>query len=72
MRQKMQANCLSLLPSSFATTRRDFRTRRDFFASMGTAFKHGHGLNSRLVAADEDNICLKCDHSCESHIRTYI
>ena len=44
------------LPSSSAQTRRDFRTRRDFFASMETVFEHGNGLNSRLVVADEDNI----------------
>ena len=44
------------LPFSSVTTRRDFRTRRDFFASMGTAaFEHGNGLNSRLVVADQDH-----------------
>ena len=40
-------------------TRRDFRTRRDFFASMGTAFEHGNGQNSRLVVADEDHKCCE-------------
>ena len=47
---------LAIIPSSAATTRRDFRRRRDFFASMGTVFEHGKGLKSRLVVADEDGI----------------
>ena len=45
-----------IVPSLAATTRRDFRTRRDFFASMETAFEHGNGLKSRLVVAVEDGI----------------
>ena len=49
---------LDHLPFSAATTRRDFRTRRDFFASMETVFEHENGLKSRLVVAAEDGNCL--------------
>ena len=48
------------IPSSSATTRRDFRTRRDFFA----VFEHGNGLKYRLVVADEDG------KSCERKLQT--
>ena len=47
---------LIYLPSSAVAKRRDFRTRRDFFASMETVFEHGNGLESRLIVAAEDGI----------------
>ena len=50
---------LDHLPFSAATTRRDFRTRRDFFASMETVFEHENGLKSRLVVAAEDGNCAE-------------
>ena len=46
------------MPSSAATTVRDFKTIRDFFASMETVFEHGNGRKSRLVVAAEDGIKL--------------
>ena len=41
------------VPSSFVMTRQDFKTRQDFFASMGTVFENGNGLIYRLVVAAE-------------------